>query len=153
MQRVIDLALDVFDVLYGFIKGMIVWLIDSFFDIPLFEKLIVITSIGAFFSVIMPVAHYYIFESWFSINNPLAVYMIGLFFIMVGTLFLSPLSAVIIRGIMISWYLIAFIVMHVTGSLSAAPYELLAGYYVNIGTVVLFFVFSALSFLVSYRSF
>ena len=59
---------------------------DKFIDIRMPEKIIFLNSIGAFFSIILSVAKFYIFETYYFVNNPLAVYMIGIAFIMLVTI-------------------------------------------------------------------
>ncbi len=107
-----------------------------------------INGITAFFAIILPVARYYIFETWFQINNPQAVYLIGIVFIMIVTMYLPLVAAFAVRLVINLWYLLWVIIVSATGSISQAPYELSIGYYFNIAAPVIYLVLSVLYYLV-----
>ena len=72
-------------------------------------------------------AKFYIFESWFYVNNPLAVYMIGIAMVMFGSLYVSGLYVFIARIVLNSYYLIW-----------ANPHWIIFGYFLNIAVPVIY---------------
>ncbi len=131
--------------------GLIRRLLDWFLGLAIFNKLIVINFSVAFLAIVMPVAKYYIFESWFVINNPVAVYLIGIVFVMIATIYLPNLYGYIIRMVLNFWYLAWILFLLASGGISHAPYELTTGFYFNIAAPVLFMVFSSLQFFLKER--
>ena len=119
---------------------------EYFLDLNLFEKLIILTVIPAFLAVTLPVATYPIFETFFEINNPLGVHLLGLILAMFLTPFLPPLPGLLVRESLCALYLVASVYLHVTRTITHAPYTLASGYYINCLVPVLFMVFALLSF-------
>lgn len=116
----------------SFCARMIKTAIGWFMALSLLNKIIVINAFISFLAITLPIAKYYIFESWFGINNPLAVYLILIVIIMIGTIFFHGPAVLAGRIIINLWYLISVIVIYVTHSISHAPYVLSIGFFFNI---------------------
>lgn len=137
------------DLLYtigSFCARIIRTALDWFMALPLLNKLIIINTLIAFLGVTLPIAKYYIFESWTGINNPVAVYMIFIVMIMFGTIFLHGMPVLAVRVIINLWYLISVIYIGATHTISHAPYVLSAGYFFNIAAPVIYIILSAMVF-------
>ncbi len=115
-----------------------------FLGLEFFNQAIIVNSITAFFAVLLPIAKYNIFETWFEINNSQAVYMIGIVFIMIATMYVPVTVAFAVRVVVNVWYLLWLIIVSATGSISYAPYELSIGYFFNIAAPVIFLILSGL---------
>lgn len=118
-----------------------------FLGLEFFNQAIIANSLIAFFAIVLPVAKYYIFETWFEINNPQAVYLIGIVFIMIATMYIPVTAAFVVRVVINAWYLLWFIIVSATGSISYAPYELSTGYFFNIAAPVIYLILSGLYYL------
>ncbi len=131
----------------SFCAGMIKTAFEWFMDLSLLNKIIVINAIPSFFAITLPIAKYYIFESWSGINNPIAVYLILIVAIMFGTIFFH--GPMVLAGRIISnlWYLIAVIVIYATHSISHAPYVLSIGFFFNLVAPVIYMVVAAMVYL------
>ncbi|PKL41194.1 MAG: hypothetical protein CVV44_00725 [Spirochaetae bacterium HGW-Spirochaetae-1] len=146
-----DIIIDLLKTILSFVKRILDRLLNRFMELNIFEKVLIINTLLAFFAIILPVARYFIFETWFYINNPLAVYMIAIVIIIYVlhylSDYLSPLIQLAVKSLANLYYMGWVIYIHLSRELSRAPYELTAGYYLNIAVPVIFTVFSALSFL------
>lgn len=132
----------------SFFAGLIHTAIDWFLGLDLLNRAIVINTAAAFLAIILPIGKYYIFESWFEINNPLAVYMIGIAVIMFGTIFFSGMRWVLpLRLVINGWYFIALIYMWVTHSFSHAPYNISYGIVFNLAAPLVYGVISVMIFM------
>lgn len=119
----------------------------KFMEIGISEKLIVVTTIPAFLAVVLSVAQYYIFESYFYINNPLAVYMIGIVLVMLASVFFNGGVKCAVRVLVNGYYLGWIIYLPLAGELTKAnPYSLRVGYYMNIAVPILYIVASLYSY-------
>ncbi len=134
MQTVIDILKSLFDLFLRIGETVI----DRFLELNLFEKINVINTLGAFFAIILPMAHYYIFKTWFMINNPLAVYMIGIVMVIFVSIPFHGRVKMGIRVVLSLYYLFWVIYLHLSGKLSHAPYELKAGYTINIAVPIIY---------------
>jgi len=150
-MELVKWALDIVKRILRFFIRIFEIFAEWFLEINFFEKLIVITAVPSFFAIILPVARYYIFETWFMINNPLAVYLIGIVFVMGLTVFFPGTLSLIIREFLNGLYLANVILMQVSHNISKAPYELSTGYYVNLAVPVIFMILGLLSYLVFNR--
>jgi len=122
----------------------------KYLEVGIFEKLIVFTTVGAFFAIVLPVARYYIFETWFYINNPLAVYMIAIVIVMLGSVFFNGKIKYGVRAAVNVYYLAWAIYLPLAGELTKAkPYLLAPGYYVNLTVPVVYLALASLSFFVT----
>ncbi len=137
------------DLLYtigSFCAGVIKTVLDWFLALPLLNKLIIINTPIAFLGVTLPIAKYFIFESWSGINNPIAVYLIFIVIIMFGTIFVHGRAVVIVRVIINLWYLISLIYISAAHTISHAPYTLSAGYFFNLAAPVIYIILSLMVF-------
>ena len=91
---ILDYARELFDMLVS-LAGFIIRktgeysliALEWFKNLPLSDELIIINGLPAIGAVILPAARFYIFESWYEVNNPLSVWMIGVGFVMFATIF------------------------------------------------------------------
>jgi hypothetical protein len=148
IQALIELIVDATRAVFDFFAKIFSGAYEKFLDINLYEKIIVITTIPAFFSVVMAVGKFYIFELYFYLNNPLAVYMIAIVFYMYFSLFIKNLLTFSLRVVFNLYYLFWVFYKHLGGGLAKTQYELTFGYYLNIIVPVAFVVLSLLSFLI-----
>lgn len=137
------------DVLIFIVTGIITLaknVYGKFLDSNIFEKIIFINIIASFFAIILPVARYFIFQTYFYINNPLAVYMIGITLIMFITTYFRGLVKLSVRIVLNIYYSIWIVYLPLAGELTKAdPHELCTGYYLNIFVPAINIVCSLLS--------
>ncbi len=131
----------------SFCADLIKIAVDWFMDLSLLNKIIVLNTFTSFFAITMPIAKYYIFESWFGINNPVSVYLILIVIIMFITIFFHGPVVLAGRLIVNLWYLGSVIVISATHSISHAPYVLSMGFIFNLVAPVIYIVVSAMVFL------
>jgi hypothetical protein len=114
------------------------------------EKLIVINAVPAFLAVVLPVAKYYIFESYFYINNPLAVYLIGIVLIMCGSIFFGGKVRFLVRALINVYYIIWVVYLPLAGELTKAqPHTITPWYSLNIIVPAAYIVLSAYSYFIN----
>ncbi len=145
MRDILNLILDLFAWMYEWAKNLLLAVVNKFLEINPFEKAIVAATLLAFLSVVLPVGDYVIFDSVFTINNPIAHYMIGITLVMIATVYFPGLVAMIARIALNLLYMIYIIYLHTSGGISKAPYTLAAGYYFNIVTSVVYMACALLS--------
>ncbi|TAL35987.1 MAG: hypothetical protein EPN93_09310 [Spirochaetes bacterium] len=144
VARLYDLILYLFDLAMRLLTH--VW--EKYQDLEFIEKFIALTTIPAFFAVILPIADFYIFEANFSINNPIGVYLIGIVAVMIASLYFPHRFRVYVRAGINLYYLFWIIYMPLAHELTKAdPHRILFGYWLNIFVPVAYIVVSALSFL------
>jgi hypothetical protein len=148
VQALIEFIVDTTRMIFDFIVGFFKAVLEKFLEINIFEKLIVISTIPAFFAVVMAMGKYYIFETFFYLNNPLAVYMIGIVIFMYFSIYVKNLLTFALREVFCLYYLFWVFYRHLGGGIAKVQYELTFGYYLNIIVPVLFIIFSLLSFLI-----
>ena len=112
--------------------------VEWFTGLSLLNKIIVLNTFTAFFAIILPIAKYYIFESWIDINNPIAVYLILIVMIMFVSTFFHGQIILALRIVTNLWYLISVIVLYATNSISHAPYVLSIGFLFNLIAPVIY---------------
>lgn len=142
-----DALVEVVQRITAFLVDVVRRLWEYYLDLSLPEKLIVLTVIPAFLAVTLPVATYPIFDTYFEINNPLGVHLLGLILAMFLTPFLPRLVCLLVRESLCSLYLAASLYLHITRTITHAPYSLATGYYINCLVPVLFMVFALFSYL------
>ena len=130
---------------YDFIRYLIESVIEKFFEINIFEKMIVSAVIPAFLAVILPVASHQMFNLKFMVYNPDSHYLIGIVFVMLGTLYFPGKNSAIIRIFLNALYFFNMLYIHSVAGIVKTPYGIEAGYYINLAVPVLFAVFSLLS--------
>jgi hypothetical protein len=145
MRDILNLILDLFAWLYERTRNLLLAVVNKFLEINPFEKVIVGATIFAFLSVVLPVGEYIIFDSVFTINNPIAHYMIGITLVMIATVYFPGIVAMVARIALNLLYVIYIVYLHSTGGISKAPYTLAAGYYFNIVTSVVYITCAFLS--------
>lgn len=142
MQTLIDILKSLLD----FFLRVVSALFDRYMELNLFEKINVINTPGAFLAIVLPMADYFIFETWFMINNPLAVYMIGIVLVMFVTFAFQGRIKLSVRVVLNLYYLFWVFYLHLSGNLSRAPYELKIGYYFNIAVPIIYAAASLLCY-------
>jgi hypothetical protein len=159
-MKILKEIIDVLIYLLEKLKDLILYLLElagqtagkgyeKFLDISISEKVIFLNTVTAFFAVITPMAEYYIFESYFYINNPLAVYMIGIVIIMWVSIFYEGLVRLLVRTLLNAYYLVWVIYIPLAGELTKAdPYRLSYGYYINIAAPAVYILASLFSYFV-----
>ena len=136
VKRVFDLVAHLFS-----------FLLNWFLDLVIWERLIIINFITAFFAVLLPVARFYILDFWYGISNPLAINLIGLVFIMFATVFIPFFLTMLIRVTLNVLYIIHILIIMLSGSITHAPdYNYSIGLFLNFIAPLLFIVFSLLSY-------
>ncbi len=159
MNFIADLIKKLFTMLFELVRSILDLLYrifnriyNKYLDISVPEKIIFLNTIGAFFAVALPVAKYYIFGTFFFINNTLAVYMLGIMIVMIATLYITGLTRLLIRALLNAYYLFWIIYLPLAGELTKAdPYRLTPGYYVNIAVPAIYIVASLFSYFYSYE--
>ncbi len=157
-----NIIINIFKELFNLVKRLFQFVADLFFkilgriydkylDVSVSEKLVFLNSIPAFIIIILPVARYYIFETYYYINNPLAVYMLGIIAIMLISLYFSGLVKLIVRILVNGYYLFWIIYLPMAGELTKAnPHEITAGYYLNIAVPAVYIITSLFGYFYSY---
>ena len=120
---------------------------EWFRALPFFEQLIIVNGLPAIAAVVLPAARFYIFESWFEINNPLSVWMIGIGFLMFGTIFLRERVWVMPVRIAANLYYLGWaIYMAASGTISKADSFTVTNFYsLNYVVPVIYSVLAVLS--------
>lgn len=143
MELLKELLYSIGEMFMRFVNRVLAW----FLALEFLNQAILVNSITAFFAIILPIAEYYIFDTWFEINNPQAVYLIAIVLIMVVTMYIPAKIAFIIRMAVNAWYLLWLIIVSATGSISHAPYELSTGYFFNLAAPLIYIILSVLYYL------
>ena len=151
MRYLFNVILDLFSWIYDRVKNLVLAVLDKFMEINPFEKVIVAATLLAFEAVVVPVGDYVIFDSVFTINNPIAHYMIGITLVMLATVYFPGFLTVIARVSINVLYLAYILYLHSAGGISKAPYTLSAGFYFNIAVTLVYMTCAFLSGLF-YRS-
>ncbi|MCU0843497.1 MAG: hypothetical protein MUC76_01060 [Spirochaetes bacterium] len=148
VQKLRDLLLYVVDQLYRLVDLAL----GRFRDAGIAEKVVVLNSVPAFFAIILSVAQYYIFETWFYINNPLAVYLIVIVFGMLVSVFFEGPVKFLARLLLNAYYLAWVVYLPLAGELTKAdPHTLRFGYYLNIVVPVVYMGASLVTYLFDER--
>jgi hypothetical protein len=145
-MAILEFILDLLKQLLQFIVGVLSWLYDHFMEFSLFEKGVVLAVIPAFLAVILSVARFPLFGTYFYVNNPLAVYMIGIVIIMGITHFFPGIVSLSVRILVNLYYLFWVFYIELAGQIAQTQYTLTAGYYVNLVVPLIFVALSILSF-------
>lgn len=140
MKRLLNLIFDLFAWLFNQVKRIFILIYEKFLDINIFEKAIVVVGVLAFIAVVAPMAKYKIFDMYFSINNPAAHYLIGIVLVMLVTACFPGIVSLGLRVVLNLSYLFYIIYIQAAHEISKAPYELSAGYYLNIICPVVYII-------------
>ena len=111
-------------------------------------KIIILNVIPAFFAVVLPVARFRIFDSYFDVNNPFAVHMIGIIVLMFVCEFFKRIVKLVIRLLLNTYYLFWIIYTPLAGGglTKAQPHEITFGYYFNIAVPLIFMAASVYNY-------
>jgi len=120
---------------------------DWFNGLDLLNKIIVLNTFTALFAVVLPIAKYYIFESWFEINNPVALYLVLISGVMFATVFFRGFIAAAVRVILNLWYLVWIIIVASSHGISHAPYVLSTGFYFNLIAPLVYMIAAVMVFI------
>jgi hypothetical protein len=157
-MRFLEIIVDIVMFLYEKLKELVIFVLElivtlmrklyeKFDDISVPEKAIFLNTALAFLAVVLPVAKFRIplFNSDYYVNNPLAVYLIGIAIFMFITLYFSwkyiPVARVLLNAYYLFW---VFYVLLAEGLTKAQPHQVSFGYYLNIVVPVIYIVASAL---------
>lgn len=116
----------------SYVAGLLKAVIEWFLALSFINKIIVSNTLISFLAVILPIAKFYIFESWYGINNPIGVYLIFIAIFMIGTTFFHGILILVLRIVLNAWYFIYLVIMYSTHSISHAPYVMSIGFFFNI---------------------
>ena len=128
----------------SFLADKIRFVIDWFMELNIYNKIIIINTVISFFAVALPIAKYYIFETWRFINNPVAVYLIFITGIMLVTIFFHGRLVLAARVISNLWYFLYIIYMYSFNAISKAPYVLSKGFVFNLIAPIVYLAVSVL---------
>jgi hypothetical protein len=145
MKALLDMIVDLVAWVFNFIKRICVVIFEKFLEINIFEKGIVMCTVLSFAAVVAPMARYLIFDSYFTINNPIAHYMIGIVLVMLVTVYFPGMITMSARLLINCAYIIGVIYLQAAHEISKAPYELSAGYYLNIIAPLFYIILSLAS--------
>ena len=147
MNALLNRLINIVAFFINIVKRVCVTVYEKFMDINIFEKGIVLATILAFAAVVLPMARYYMFEQYFTINNPIAHHMIGIAMIMLVTVYYHGVVSLIIRIAINGIYLCGIIYLAAAHEISKAPYEIAGGYYLNIIAPLIYMGLAAASVL------
>ena len=120
---------------------------DWFMELNIYNKIIIINTIICFFAITLPIAKYYIFETWFFINNPVAVYLIFITIFMFVSIFFHHKYIFGARVILNLWYFLYVIYMYAFNTISKAPYVLSKGFAFNLIAPIVYLTVSVLLYI------
>lgn len=152
MRSLLQLLIDVLVWLFNTLKRILSMLLSKFLEINIFEKGIVLAAGIAFAAVVAPMATYIIFDTTFSINNPVAHYLMGIVLFMLVTIYFPGFISMIARVALNVAYLIGIIYLQSAHEISKAPYDITVGYYLNIITPLVYISLSFVSWLMYHES-
>ncbi|MCP4134421.1 MAG: hypothetical protein GY754_25840 [bacterium] len=143
-----NMFLDILQWIFDLIKKILEKLLELFLRVNIFEKLIIAALIPTFYAIAAPVAWFKMLEIFY-VNNPFAVYMIGIVTVMYITMFLRRFLFSMIIRIVINAYYLGWIIYYDHAKLFVKnnPYELTPGFAVNIIVPAVYIVLSAFSYL------
>ena len=152
LRNIFTLLKDIIFVIIDFLQSFFLVIYDKFLNISIFEKIILLNAITAFFAILFPVARFYIFNSYFYINNPLAVYLICIIIIMFISINFSRFVKLTLRLFLNGFYLFWVIYLPLAGEITKAdPYEIYTGYYINMAVPSVYLIASLFSYFYSYE--
>lgn len=148
----LDNIIDLIKRLVHFLLELLSKAWDAFLAVNIFEKVIVINTITALLAIMLPVAKHYLFDTYFSVNNPLAVYLIGIVILMYVTSYYAGKVSYIARMVINTYYLFWVLYIHLGQGIIKTAYSITAGYYINIAVPIIYLVFASLSYFI-YRKY
>jgi hypothetical protein len=119
-------------------------------ELPLLEKLIILNCVPAVVSVMMPVAKFEIWDSYYEINNPLSHYMVLIGLMMFVSVFIRHYRFVPFARIGVNIYYFGWIVFcyFAPGQITKTtePFVILPIYYLSFVVPIVYAVLSFLSY-------
>jgi hypothetical protein len=119
-------------------------------ELPLLEKLIVLNSVPAVISVMLPVAKFEIWDSYYEINNPLSHYMVLIGLMMFVSIFIRHRRFVPLVRIGVNIYYFGWVVFcyFAPGQITKTtePFVILPIYYLNFVVPLIYAGLSYLSY-------
>lgn len=157
-MRILEVIIDIALFLFEKLKELVLFLLEliislmkklyeKFDEVSVPEKAIFLNTALAFLAVVLPVASFRIpaFGSDYYVNNPLAVYLIGITIFMFASLYFSwryiPAARVLLNAYYLFW--VIYIPL-ADGFTRAQPHSISFGFYLNIIVPVIYIVASGL---------
>jgi len=154
LNKLLDIIFSLWEILKELLYSIISFIIDKikvaidwFMEQNVYNKIIILNTVTSFFAITLPIARYYIFETWFFINNPVAVYLILITMIMLASIFFRGQLVLGIRVVLNAWYFIYIVYMWAFNSISKAPYLLSKGFVFNLIAPIVYIAVSVLLYL------
>jgi hypothetical protein len=147
LNYILQFALEVLHLLFKALLDLLYKAWYKFLSLEIPEKIIILNIIASLFAIVLPVARFYIFESFTDISNPAGVYLLGIIIVIFASFYLRGLLKLIIRTSINILYLLWMIYLYFANNLTKAnPYELCAGYYLNLIVPSVFIIASGIYF-------
>lgn len=122
--------------------------VSFFLSLSLWNRVILLLSFAGIISVLFPVAQFEIFAMQYGINNPLGIQLIVVVILFDISVLFRGRGVFIARVILAGYYLVHFSFFCISGTIThAEPYTLAAGFYLNMATIILYIVVSAMDYL------
>lgn len=131
----------------SYVGGVLKAAMEWFLALTFLNKIIVSNTILSFLAVTLPIAKFYIFESWTGINNPVGIYLIFIVIFMIASTFYHGSVVLGIRLVLNIWYFVYVIYMYTAHTISHAPYVMSIGFLFNLAAPVIYIGASVLVFL------
>jgi len=154
LNKLLDIIFSLWEILKELLYNIISFIIDKikaaidwFMNLHPYNKIIVVNTIISFFAITLPIAKYYIFETWFFINNPVAVYLIFITAMMLAGIFFHGQFVLGVKIILNAWYFLYIIYMWAFNAISKAPYILSKGFAFNLLAPAVYIAASVLLYL------
>jgi len=156
-MRILEIILDILLFVYEKLKELAFFLLEliitlmkklyeKFDEVSVPGKAIFLNTVPAFFAVVLPVAKFRIpaFGSDYYVNNPLAVYLIGIAILMFASLYFAWRWIHPARVLLNAYYLFwVFYILLGEGLTRAQPHSITFGYYLNIAVPFVYIAASA----------
>jgi hypothetical protein len=153
MDTIIELFRALTEKIISLASRFISWAWAWFVDLNIFDKILVILGLPALLAVVKPSARFFMMETWFYMNNPMAENMIGIVFLVAISFIIPPLYALILRTVPGALYFCWMIYMQASHTLFRIkdPYELTLWHYLNLAVPAALVIVSLLSYLFFHR--
>jgi hypothetical protein len=153
MDTIIELFRALTEKIISLASRFISWAWTWFMDLNIFDKALVITGLPAILAVAKPSARFFMMETWFYMNNPMAESMIGMVFLAAISFILPPLYSLFLRAVPGALYFCWMIYLQASHTLFKIrdPYELTVWHYLNLTVPAALVILSVLSYLLFHR--
>lgn len=160
-MRIIEIIIDIALFVYEKLKELVLFVLEliialmrklyeKFDEVSVPEKAIFLNTGLAFLAVVLPVAVFRMPAldiTWY-VNNPLAVYLVGIAIFMFASLYFNwkytPVARVLLNAYYLFW---VFYILLVEGLTRAQPHQVSFGYYMNIIVPIIYIVASGMHWL------